>query len=200
MTEIAQYPFFPRCLECGGEMKLTTSKGRTRELVKGVHLPIPDDFPIPTCSSCGEEVWAPEMTEVLDALLSKQLGGMIRGYVEHIGEKFGVTQAQIGMACRVDRTYLSHVTAGRKTPSGTLVELLQLFADVDGAFEHAFPEAKREPSSEPLDREHIVKLVRPVQRTLPFQESATAGTFTRQPTEWKGHLVTEALPVAANGN
>jgi len=200
MTEVAKYSFYPSCLECGGQMELTARQGRTRELVKGIHLAIPGDFPIPTCRSCGEEVWAPEMSDALDALLSKQLGGMIRGYIEHIGERFGVTQAQIGAACRVDRTYLSHVTAGRKTPSGTLVELLQIFADVDGAFEHAFPEAKKEPCAGDLDREHIAKLVRPAPRPSSTQDSATTGTFTRVPTEWKGRFSTDPLPVAANGN
>jgi hypothetical protein len=146
MIEVPDFPYFPSCLECGGKMELARRSGRTREIVKGVHLPIPSDFPVPTCQSCGEEVWAPEMSDVLDPYLTKQVGEILRGYVDVISERHDVTQSQIGTACRVGHTYLSHVAAGRKTPSGTLVELLSIFAEVDGAFEHAFPEARRQPS------------------------------------------------------
>lgn len=79
MTTETNSPFFPRCLECGGQMEMTQRGGRTRELVKGIHLPVPEDFQIPTCQSCGEEVWSPEMSEALDAQLCRQVGGVIRG-------------------------------------------------------------------------------------------------------------------------
>lgn len=59
-------PFFPRCLECGGEMKPTQRRGRTRELVRGVRSPIPDDFEIPTCQACGDEVWSPELAAAFE--------------------------------------------------------------------------------------------------------------------------------------
>jgi hypothetical protein len=45
--------------------------GRTRQLERGVHLPIPDDFGIPTCTRCGEESMSLDVSEKLDALLRK---------------------------------------------------------------------------------------------------------------------------------
>ena len=50
-------------------MKLTARSGRVREYRRGVPLPIPDDFEIPTCARCGEEFMIPEVSEPLDALL-----------------------------------------------------------------------------------------------------------------------------------
>ena len=44
--------------------------GRTREFRRGVHLPVPDAFELPTCESCGEILMAPEVSEPLDALLA----------------------------------------------------------------------------------------------------------------------------------
>jgi hypothetical protein len=61
----------PRCSECGGPVKLTARIGRTREYRRGVALPIPDDFEIPTCTRCGEEFMIPEVSEPLDALLEQ---------------------------------------------------------------------------------------------------------------------------------
>jgi hypothetical protein len=194
MTMEANFPFFPRCLECGGQMELTQRRGRTRELVKGVHLPIPDDFRIPTCQSCGDEVWSPEMSDALDAQLGKQVGGVIRGYVEHLSDRFDVTQAQVASACRVTHTYLSHVTHGRKMPSGTLVELLSIFEEVDGAFEHAFPSVKKSRVDE-----RIGKLVGIVPHPAPVQESVSAGTFGDESAEWKDQWPTDVGPVAAHG-
>jgi hypothetical protein len=63
------FPFFPRCVECGGRMELTQRSGRTRELAKCVHLPVPADFNVPTCQLCGDEVWSPEMSQELDRLI-----------------------------------------------------------------------------------------------------------------------------------
>jgi YgiT-type zinc finger domain-containing protein len=57
------------CMECGGDVRLSPGVGRTRELERGVHLLIPDEYLIPTCSRCGEEYFSPEITEPLDAYL-----------------------------------------------------------------------------------------------------------------------------------
>ena len=77
-------------------MQLTRATGRTRELVKAVHLPIPEDFAIPACQSCGDEVWSPEISEALDTILSKQLGEAGRGHIDELTDRVDVTQAQVG--------------------------------------------------------------------------------------------------------
>lgn len=62
-------PLFPRCPDCGSEVRLIAKKGRTRELWRGAHLPIPSDFKIPTCTVCGEMMMVPEVSEPLDRIL-----------------------------------------------------------------------------------------------------------------------------------
>ena len=62
---------FPRCSECGGEVKLLGGTGRTRQYIRGVHLPIPDDYGIPTCVDCGEESMNIEISEPLDKILGE---------------------------------------------------------------------------------------------------------------------------------
>ena len=188
MTYNVDFPFYPRCLECGGNIEMTQRSGRSRELAKGVRVSIPDYFPIPTCESCGEELWAPELSEVLDELLKKQLGKEIGGYIARISGRFGVTQAQIGSACRVSHTYLSHVTAGRKTPSGMLLELLRLFVEVDGAFEHAYSGAHKVAAVTGFVNEPcLAKVFEFDRRNLPGQEFASAGTFGTESTTWTGN-------------
>ena len=68
---IPAYPFYPTCFECGGHIELTCKHGRTRELVYGHPLPIPEEIPIPTCDGCGDEVWTPELSEYLDGILAQ---------------------------------------------------------------------------------------------------------------------------------
>lgn len=131
---------FPRCPECGGDVKLVARTGRSREYLKGFHLTIPNDFGIPTCTDCGEESMSAEISEKLDEILSGVLQTRMRLYVEKIHAiHAGTSQREIEEALRVTPSYLSHVLSGRKPPSATLVELLALFAEVPGAFEHALP-------------------------------------------------------------
>jgi len=59
---------FPRCSECGGTVELRSAPGRTREYRRGVFLEIPEDFGIPTCMLCGEEMMVPEVSDRLDRL------------------------------------------------------------------------------------------------------------------------------------
>ena len=63
---------FPRCSECGGEVALATRPGRTRQGRYGV-FSIPDDFKTPICSQCGEQFMVPEISDVLDLLIDKEL-------------------------------------------------------------------------------------------------------------------------------
>lgn len=46
------------CHECGGEVDYRSGPGRTYEYAKGQSIPIPDDFRLPACDSCGEQYFA----------------------------------------------------------------------------------------------------------------------------------------------
>lgn len=60
---------WPRCPACGGEVELTAREGRTREIERGIHVAIPSDVRIPTCTECGEETMSLDITEPLDRML-----------------------------------------------------------------------------------------------------------------------------------
>jgi hypothetical protein len=62
----------PSCLECGCRFEMRTGPGRTRELSRGDPLPIPDDYPSPTCPQCGDELFIREITDPLDAYLERR--------------------------------------------------------------------------------------------------------------------------------
>lgn len=64
------------CCDCGEEMKLLTREGRTRKYKNNVQFPIPSDFPIPTCPSCGDELWSVEMGKAMDELYNAYIKGM----------------------------------------------------------------------------------------------------------------------------
>jgi len=64
---------FPRCCECGGTTELLGGVGRLRKMSWGLEL-IPDSFQVPTCTACGETSMIPEISTVLDALLTKKAG------------------------------------------------------------------------------------------------------------------------------
>jgi len=60
------------CFECGSEFVPVAKSGRFREYQKGLFLAIPADFKIPTCITCDEELWSPELSRRLDFLLRKE--------------------------------------------------------------------------------------------------------------------------------
>lgn len=121
-----------RCGFCGALVKAKKAAGRTHDYRRGVPLPVPADFPIPTCSGCGEEYMSVEQARALEA---KQAPAYAAWQAAHVGEVVRrlqtlhhVTLRQIEAACGVTGTYLSHVVAGRKEASSTLVYLLEAYA------------------------------------------------------------------------
>lgn len=111
--------------------------GRTREYVRGVHLPVPADFEIPTCDRCGDEFMSPEISEQLDQTMKGLLCARFAESVQIIVGRHGVSQLQVEDAARVTRSYFSHVCAGRKEPSGTLALLLEIFERFPATFQYA---------------------------------------------------------------
>lgn len=91
---------FPRCPECGGEVKLLAKEGRTREYIKGIHLSVPADFEIPTCVKCGEESMVPEIAQKLDWILTSRIQP---------------TQFQRGCVHDIDHVTMSKLPEGTKT-------------------------------------------------------------------------------------
>jgi transcriptional regulator with XRE-family HTH domain len=127
-----------RCAECGDMVRLEKGPGRTEEYRRGVLLPVPADFEIPTCPTCGERYLSAERGERLARLQAPMFAewqrALVAPLVAAIRKENGVTLRQIERACGVSDTYLSHVVAGRKEASLTLIRLLEAFAHAPSEF------------------------------------------------------------------
>lgn len=132
------------CAECGKRVVPKTGPGRTREYVRGCRLPIPDDFPIPTCTGCGETYMTAEISAKLDALLREKYlllqSDHYRRLVSILVRRHGVTQKDIIRTCQVTPSYLSHVLAGKKQASTTLTRLLEAFVACPSEFKRHLEE------------------------------------------------------------
>lgn len=119
------------CAECGHDVELASGHGRTREYVRGHHLPIPDDFQLPTCNFCGETYTNQEVSERLDKILELEFVRIqsvhCRVLVDILVQRHGVTQREIARACDVTPSHLSHVLSGSKLASLTFSRLLESF-------------------------------------------------------------------------
>ena len=63
---------FPRCCECGSEVKMFPGKERTYGLYTKLEVYIPDDYLLPTCVKCGEWFSTVDSSEGLQVLLHKK--------------------------------------------------------------------------------------------------------------------------------
>lgn len=128
-----------RCGVCGGRVKLVAKRGRTREYRRGVDLPVPADFQIPTCDACGEEYLTVAMSEALDARQAPEYAAWQAAHCKRvfarIRERHRATLREVEDACGVTRTYLSHVLSGTKEASATLLALLEAFSLAPHEFE-----------------------------------------------------------------
>jgi transcriptional regulator with XRE-family HTH domain len=129
-------PTLGRCGDCGSQIVLKIGPGRVREYLRGVWLAVPNDFGTPACVHCGAEYMVPEISEPLDDLLGKQLTARVSQCAALIQARDNVTQQQIEDALGITRSYLSHLRAGRKEPSATLVKLLEVCALFSECFQH----------------------------------------------------------------
>lgn len=120
------------CGTCGGRVTFKKGPGRTYEYRRGVRLPVPSTFEIPTCNDCGERYFSSERSEALDALLKPVFAEWQTAHcnevVERIQARHGTTLRELERACGVTPTYLSHILSGRKAPSDMLVFLLEAYA------------------------------------------------------------------------
>lgn len=120
------------CEDCGGPIEAGIGPGRVHEYRRGLDLPIPDEFVIPTCSKCGERYLSEDGYR---ALAEAQKPAFIEWQKQHLGavirsirERHGVRLRDVERACDVTATYLSHVLGGRNEASQVLINLLEAFA------------------------------------------------------------------------
>ena len=119
------------CAECGGDVVDTTGPGRVAEYRRGIELPIPDDFTIPTCRSCGETYLSVERSDRLEKRQRPAFEAWLRAHgaelIELLLARHRTSLRHLETACGLTSTYLSHVKSGRKTASLPLLRLLEAF-------------------------------------------------------------------------
>lgn len=121
------------CVECGEKAVEPTAKpGRTTS-VDGFVVELPEDFEIPTCVNCGAEMLDRETARRMDEFAIPVAISMKAEHVRRVVDDIRSTDSSIRLqdverACGVTRSYLSHVQAGRKSASITLIRLLEAYA------------------------------------------------------------------------
>lgn len=105
------------CTECGGPVFMKGGPGRDYEVRRGVRLAIPDDVESPVCAHCRATSWSDETAELVDAVMvevyRERQQKEARRIVANLKQTHGVAQSEIEDACRVTRSYLSHVLRRR---------------------------------------------------------------------------------------
>lgn len=140
-----------RCAECGANVREATGPGRRSEYRRGIELPVPDDFAIPTCEECGEEYFTATLAKRLakrqapayEAWLKERAAALI----DQLRDQHATTQWHLESACGVTRTYFSHLVRGKRKPSLTLVRLLESFAASPAVLERYLPGRGAKPAS-----------------------------------------------------
>ena len=119
-----------RCVECGGDVFPKTGAGRVSTYRLGIDLPVPENFVMPTCASCGEiyltETAGDRLAQVQAPFYEAWLQSHAKKLIDHIRVRHGTTLAHLAGACAVTPTLFSKILSGKKT-SLTLVRLLEAF-------------------------------------------------------------------------
>ena len=173
-----------RCAECGGHVVDATGPGRAHQYHPGVELPIPADFAVPTCKSCGETYFSVERGDALakaqrpafDAWLKSRSAELVPLLVA----RHRVSLRHLETACGLTPTYLSHVKNGRKTPSLMLVRLLEAFAS-------SSTELQRHLDGRPWRRDEplslgLIRAQEPTSPTVPISGTPLVMTASRSTT------------------
>lgn len=119
------------CELCGESVAPATGPGRSFLYRRGLTLPVPDDFAIPTCVGCGElylsEADHKALARAQQPAFMEWQRQHLSAVLDSIKETHGVRARDIERACGVTTTYLSHLIAGRNEASDTLLRLLEAF-------------------------------------------------------------------------
>jgi len=186
------------CPTCGGTVARRPAKGLTWSLRPGHPLRVPDSVEVPTCDRCGEVYLSPADEKVLARAVRKQALAAqaveVRAHVETLKLRHGVTLRQIEAALAVTPSYLSHLLAGRKLASETLLRFLSTLAQHPATFRHPVVAPQRSAES-PL---RLVPAA--FDGPNPFEGAAVAvraGAVRRPPEVW--HAADESPPSDSGG-
>ena len=118
-----------RCPKCGAKaVKPRKRPGRTTRYRNIGALPIPADFPLPTCGRCAAEFLSPPTCEHLQALLFASYQAALRTAAATLvtTATARVSQRKLEDLLGVSQGYLSGIKSGSRQPSSAFVALLYL--------------------------------------------------------------------------
>ena len=133
-------PFRPfACPNCGGQVTERMAPGRTAEFWRGApEMPIPADFPLPTCERCGETYTQPGQEAALTTILE---GEFRKWQVQHLSSLVGhlmgfhdVTQAKVAGAACMTISSLKEAIAGKVLIAMAHMRLIEAFAACPAEF------------------------------------------------------------------
>lgn len=121
--------FTPFRCECGTLVVWKTGPGRVSEYRRGVSLPVPEEFGIPTCPKCGEQYLTvkrgAELTEAQRPAYEAWQREQCEPLINSIRQRHSITLRQLESVCGVSATYLSKVLHSKREVSTTLLRLLE---------------------------------------------------------------------------
>lgn len=121
------------CNECGARaVTVKTGPGRDYQYRRGFIMELPEELEVPTCDACGAMFINGALEDEVRALLKPEhdqsQASHVGFLIEVIRERTGLSNRKIEKACGLTPTYLSHVLAGRREASETLIGLLEAYA------------------------------------------------------------------------
>ena len=120
-----------KCLKCGAKAVRPRQRARRTMRYRNLAaLPIPEDFPIPTCGRCAAEYLSPATCDHLAPLLLSSYQAALRaaGAILVTAATADISQRKLEAVLGVSQGYLSGIKSGKRQPSSAFVALLYLAA------------------------------------------------------------------------
>lgn len=116
------------CVRCGGRVRPVKRPGRTTRYQAVAALPIPSDFPIPTCIKCRAEYFDSALSGLLARVLQPLYQDVLQAAASELIERIcaATPQRRLELILGLSQGYLSKLKARAGRPSSALVALLFL--------------------------------------------------------------------------
>ena len=120
-----------KCLKCGAKAVRPRQRARRTMRYRNLAaLPIPEDFPIPTCGRCAAEYLSPATCDHLAPLLLSSYQAALRSAAATLvtAATANISQRRLEAVLGISQGYLSGIKSGKRQPSSAFVALLYLAA------------------------------------------------------------------------
>ena len=120
-----------KCLKCGAKaVQPRRRPGRTMRYRNIGALPLPANFPVPTCGRCAAEYLSPATCDHLAPLLLSSYQAALRSAAAKLvtAATANISQRRLEAVLGISQGYLSGIKSGKRQPSSAFVALLYLVA------------------------------------------------------------------------